>query len=385
MAATPIDQKTILKHDLDHVWHPMAQHQALEQKPPLLITGAEGACITDAEGHEIIDGMAGLWCVNVGYGRKEIAEAVYQQMLKLAYYPHTQANVPAAEFAEYLSTLVNEDLRHIYFVNSGSEANEAAFKLARQYHKQTGNPGKYKIIGRYYSYHGTTMATLGAGAIPDRKAKYEPISEGFIHVQPPYCYRCPFGQEPGTCGMTCAKQIEYVIEAEGAETVAAIVMEPIQSSLGIIVPPDEYMPMVEAICRKHNVLLIVDEVINGFGRTGKWFAHQHWGIKPDIMAVAKGISSGYLPLAATFVSDRIFQAFKGEVGEMRHAVQVNTFGGHPAACAAGMANVKIMERENLPEKSAAVGAYMLAKLRDLQERTPYIGDLRAKGLFIGIE
>lgn len=381
----PEEARKHTRQDLEHVWHPMAQHRALERKAPLLMVEAEGSTVKDAGGKEYLDGMAGLYCVNVGYGRTEIAQAAYEQMMKLPYYPHTQANVPAAEFAERLTKLVHPDLNHVYFSNSGTEANEAAFKFARQYHKQTGNPTKYKIIGRYYGYHGTSLATLAAGGIPDRKAKFEPLPQGFIQAPPPYCYRCPFKLQQNSCGMACANYIEYMIQAEGSETVAAVVMEPVMSASGVLVPPDEYLPRVQEICRRHNVLLIIDEVINGFGRTGKWFAHQHYGVEPDILCVAKGISSAYLPLAATLVSDQVFEAFKGEAEEMRHAVQVNTYGGHPASCAAGLANLDILERENLPRQSAEMGAYLLERLRLLQQKHAVIGDVRGKGLFIGIE
>lgn len=386
MAILPPDAvKKVIQEDLEHVWHPLAQHRALEQKPPLLLVAGSGATVRDASGKEYLDALAGLYCVNVGYGREEIARAAYEQMRQLAYYPHTQANVPAAEFADRLSRLVHGGLKHVYFVNSGTEANEAAYKFALQYHKQTGNPGKYKIIGRYYAYHGTSLSTLAAGGIPDRKVKYEPMPQGFRHAPPPYCYRCPFKLEPSACGLACANYIEYMIEAEGAETVAAVVMEPIMSASGVLVPPDGYLPRVQEICRRHNVLLIIDEVINGFGRTGAWFAHQHYGVEPDILCVAKGISSAYLPLAATLVTDQVFAAFKGEVGEMRHAVQVNTYGGHPAACAAGLKNLEIMISEDLPRRSAEMGAYLLVRFQELQARHACIGDVRGKGLFLGLE
>jgi len=362
----------------------MLQHKVLRQKPPKVIVGGKGSTVVDAEGQEFLDAMAGLWCVNVGYGRKEIADAVYEQMLKLPYFPHTQINEPAALLADRLADLAGGGLRHTYFVNSGSEANEAAMKLARQYQRQVRpNEPRYKFISRHYSYHGTTLATLALGGMPERKNKFGPYMDGFVHVPAVYPYRSPF-TDPEQCGKYYAEQIELAILSEGPETVAAVVVEPIQSGVGILVPPDNYLPEVAAICRRYGVLLIFDEVINGFGRTGKWFAHHHWGVTPDILCVAKGITSGYQPMAAVITTSEVFEAFLGDPGQGREAVQVNTWGGHAAAAAAGLANLKIMEEEDLPGRAAEVGAYLLDGLKTLLD-IPIVGDVRGKGLLCGVE
>lgn len=384
--APQVNRKEILDKDLRHVWHPLAQHKALEKNPPMVVVKASGSTIVEASGRQYIDAMAGLWCVNVGYGRQEIVQATFEQMQFLSYYPHTHANVPAARFSEELTSLFHEDLKHVYFVNSGSEANEAALKFARQYDKQE-FPGqnRYKIIGRYYAYHGVTMATLAAGGMADRKVKFEPLTDGFLHVPPPYCYRCPLGKTYPGCDLSCARQLEFAIQAEGEDSVAAVIVEPIMSGVGVVVPPDEYLPMVEDICHRHGLLLLVDEVINGFGRTGKWFAHQWTGIKPDIVSIAKGITSAYLPLAATVASDKVFKSFLGEPNEMRHAVQVNTYGGHPASCAAGLANLNIMRREDLPARALETGKYFIEALRENLGDLPVVGDIRGRGLLLGIE
>jgi taurine-pyruvate aminotransferase len=375
----------VLKKDLAHVWHPMAQHRTLERNPPLVVVSAKGSVIVDADGREYLDGFAGLWCVNVGYGRTELAEAAAAQMRELPYYPHTQVNIPAAKLAERLNELMGGEVKyHTYFTNSGSESNEVAFKAVRQYHKNKGAGTRYKVVSRYFSYHGTTLATLAAGGMSERKAKFEPMPQGFLHVAPPYCYRCPFGLSYPSCELACAKNLDFTLTAEGPETVAAVIAEPIMSGIGVVVPPDEYMKEVEAICRKHGVLLIIDEVINGFGRTGKMFAHQHYGIKPDLVAVAKGISSAYLPLAATLVADAVFEAFLGEPEEKRHAIQVNTYGGHAAACAVGLANIDILMEERLADRAAETGAYLLDRLKALLDH-PHVGEVRGKGLLIGIE
>lgn len=375
----------ILQLDLDHVWHPMTQHKGLDQKPLMVVERARGSTIVDAEGREYLDAMGGLWCVNVGYGRREIADAVYQQMLELPYYPHLQINRPAAELADKLADLTGGRLRHVYFVNSGTEANEAAMKLARQYHRQV-RPGepRYKFIGRYLSYHGTSLATLGVGGIPERKNRFGPYGDGFVHVPPPYPYRCPFGLEGLASELASARAVEHAILAEGPETVAAVIMEPIQSGVGVLVPSREYWQTVQDICRRYGVLLILDEVINGMGRTGKWFAYEHYGLQPDMVTVAKGLTSGYQPLGAVMTTEEVFQAFLGEPGEGREAVQLNTWGGHAAACAAGLKVLEIMETENLPARAAEVGDHLLSGLETLRE-LPLVGDVRGKGLVAAVE
>ena len=380
----PAARARVVKQDLDTVLHPIVQHRALE-KAQLVITGAQGSTIVDADGTTYLDAMAGLWCVNIGYGRTELAQVAAEQMQQIAYYPHTAMNIPAAQLGEQINNLMGGGY-HTYFVNSGSEANEAGFKIARQYAKHE-FPGQYrfKTIGRHYAYHGTTLATLAAGGIGDRKVKFEPYAGEFTHVVAPTCYRCPLGLEYPSCGVACAKAFESAILGEGPDTVAEIIVEPIMSSVGIAVPPDEYLPMVEAICRKYDVLLHVDEVINGFGRTGKMFGHQHWGISPDIMAVAKGIVSAYLPIAATVVKNRVFESFLGEVAEEKQVMQVNTYGGHPVSAAVAVRNIEIMLEEKLPQRAAEMGAYLMAGLKDRLWKHGITGDVRGKGLLIGVE
>ncbi len=374
----------VVKQDLDSVLHPIVQHRALE-KSQLVITGGQGSTIVDADGSTYLDAMAGLWCVNIGYGRTELAQIAAEQMQQIAYYPHTAINFPAAQLGEQINGLMGGDY-HTYFVNSGSEANEAGFKIARQYAKHE-FPGqfRFKTISRQYAYHGTTLATLAAGGMGDRKVKFEPYAGEFTHVVAPTCYRCPLDLEYPSCKVACAKAFESAILGEGPNTVAEVIVEPIMSGVGIAVPPDEYHPMVEAICRKYDVLLHVDEVINGFGRTGKMFGHQHYGISPDIMAVAKGIVSAYLPIAATIVKNRVFQSFLGEVAEEKQVMQVNTYGGHPVSAAVAVRNIEIMLEEKLPQRAAEMGAYLMAGLKDRLFRHGICGDVRGKGLLIGIE
>jgi len=382
-APDPAVREAVVEQDLKSVMHPIVQHKVLETTQ-IVVTKAQGSTIFDADGTSYLDAMAGLWCVNIGYGRTELADVAAEQMRELSYFPHTQMNVPAAALADKINGLMGGNY-HTYFVNSGSEANEAGFKIARQYMKHE-HPGDYrfKTVGRYFAYHGTTLATLDAGGMGERKTKFEPFSGDFVHVAPPYCYRCPFGLSYPSCGLACVKNLEHTILGEGPDTIAEVIVEPIMSAVGVSVPPDEYLPEVERICRKYGALLHVDEVINGFGRTGKMFAHQHYGVSPDIIAIAKGISSAYLPIAATMVKNDVFKSFYGEASENRQVGQVNTYGGHPVAAAVALRNIEILEAEKLTERSAEMGAYLLDGLRTLMSH-PMVGDVRGKGLLCGIE
>ena len=379
----PAIREAVVQQDLANVLHPIVQHKVLESRQ-MVVTGGEGSTIFDADGTAFLDAMAGLWCVNIGYGRTELAEVAAEQMRQLSYFPHTAMNAPAANLADKINGLMGGGY-HTYFVNSGSEANEAGFKIARQYAKHE-FPGEYrfKTVSRYFAYHGTTLATLDAGGMGERKAKFEPFSGDFVHVAPPYCYRCPFGLSYPSCGLACVKNMETAILGEGPETVAEVIVEPIMSGVGVAVPPDEYLPEVESLCREYGILLHVDEVINGFGRTGKMFAHQHYDVAPDIVAIAKGISSAYLPIAATVVKNSVFDSFYGDPAENRQVAQVNTYGGHPVAAAVALRNIEIMEAEQLADRSARLGAYLLDGLRTLTSHQA-VGDVRGKGLLIGVE
>jgi adenosylmethionine-8-amino-7-oxononanoate aminotransferase len=382
-APDPAIRHAVVKQDLENVLHPIVQHKVLETRQ-MVVTGAQGSTIYDADGTAYLDAMAGLWCVNIGYGRAELAEVAAEQVRQLAYFPHTSMNVPAAALAEKINGLMGGGY-HTYFVNSGSEANEAGFKIARQYMKhEYPQHYRFKTISRYFSYHGTTLATLDAGGMGDRKAKFEPYSGDFVHVAPPYCYRCPFGLSYPSCELACVKNLETTIVGEGPDTVAEVLVEPVMSGIGVAVPPDEYLPEVEKLCRKYDILLHVDEVINGFGRTGKMFGHQHYGVSPDIVAIAKGISSAYLPIAATVVKNSVFDSFVGEASENRQVFQVNTYGGHPVSAAVAVRNIEIMEAEKLADRSAEMGAYLLDGLRSLT-RHQVVGDVRGKGLLLGVE
>jgi taurine-pyruvate aminotransferase len=379
MVQTSRPQDTLLEQDEKYLWHSMKPYNP---KATLVAAKADGSWVTDADGNRYLDAMAGLWCVNVGYGRKELADAAYEQLKEMAYFPLSQSHVPAIKLAEKLNEMLGDDYV-IFFSNSGSEANETAFKIARQFHQQKGDYNRYKIVSRYRAYHGNSMGALAATGQAQRKFKYEPLAPGFVHVSPPDSYRDDtIVTDPRE--LSSVKEIDRTMTWELSETIAAMIMEPIITGGGVIVPPDGYMKAAKEVCEKHGALLIVDEVICGFGRTGKPFGFMNYGVKPDIITMAKGITSAYLPLSATAVKREIYEAFKGseEYDYFRH---VNTFGGNPAACALALKNLEIMEKEKLFDRSRDLGAKTLSELKNLLHDHPFVGDVRGKGLLVGIE
>ncbi|MFJ7668586.1 aspartate aminotransferase family protein [Lysinibacillus sp. NPDC097195] len=370
----------VLKKDEQYVWHSMKPYNP---QATYVVEKSEGAKIIDTDGNEYIDAMAGLWCVNVGYGRKELADVAHEQMMKNAYAPLSQGHLPAVELAEKINQILGGDYV-IFFSNSGSEANETAFKIARQYHQQKGQSSRYKVVSRYRAYHGNSFGALAATGQAERKYKYEPLSPGFIHVAPPDQYR---EHESDTCApldLASVKAVDKMMTWEMSDTIAAMILEPIITGGGVIMPPENYLKGIEEVCKKHGALLIVDEVICGFGRTGKPFGFMNYGVKPDIITMAKGITSAYLPLSATAVKREIYEAFTGSdaYSYFRH---VNTFGGSPVACAVALKNIEILEREALFDRSKEIGAATLKMLQQELQHHPNVGDVRGKGLLIGIE
>lgn len=370
--------------DLRHLWHHSLQHSGLTQHPPLQIERADNCYVWDSDGNRYLDAMAGLWCVNVGYGRKSIADAVYAQMQKLPYCPLTQTHLPAAELAERLAGLLPMGLDRVFFTNSGSEAVETALKMARQCARQT-HPGqsRYKIVARHRAYHGFTMGAASATGQIARKQAFEPLVPGFLHVAPPDRLRCGFCSSAPACTLACADEFERVIRMEGPETVAAVIVEPVIGGGGVFPAPDGYLKRLREICDRYGVLLILDEVITGFGRTGTLFAFEQAGIHPDILVVAKGITSGYLPLGATIANERVFESFLSDKNPAAKFTHLSTFGGHPCSCAAALANIDILCGERLWENSATVGSHLLARLGEIND--PRIAEIRGRGLLIGIE
>ncbi|TCP31552.1 adenosylmethionine-8-amino-7-oxononanoate aminotransferase [Scopulibacillus darangshiensis] len=370
----------LVQTDEKHLWH--AMHKHAPGKSSMIATEGHGAWFKDTEGKEYLDGVSGLWCLNLGHGRKEIAEAAYNQMMALSYFPLTNSHVPAITLSEKISSFLPQDYV-TFFSNSGSEANETAFKIARQYHAQNGQPGKYKFISRYRAYHGSTMGALSATAQANRRMKYDPAAPGFLHVPPPYSYRSMFG--PGEEGdLAAANFVDEAINWEGEETVAGVILEPIISGGGVIIPSPNYLKRIYEICQKHNVLMIVDEVVSGFGRTGKMFGFMHSeGVEPDIITMAKGLTSGYLPLGATAVKASIHESFK-EGGKDHHLRHVSTYGGHPASCQVALKNIEIIEKENVVARVEEYGNTILSELYELSQ-SDQVGEVRGKGFLYGIE
>ncbi|HYT91394.1 MAG TPA: aspartate aminotransferase family protein [Gemmataceae bacterium] len=355
-------------------------------KAPFIMARADGVHYWDVHGKRYLDALSGIYVVSVGHNNRRVIDAIHRQLDTLHFSPPMHGTNPVAvQLANLLAELAPGDLSAVKFQCGGSEVTEAAIKLARQYHKLTGNPGKYKIIGRYLSWHGSTMASLSASGLKGRKTVNEPLAPGFLHVFPPTCYRCPFGKRYGDCGITCATLVGDVIDMEDPATVAAVIVEPIGHTGGIIDPPEEYLPLLREICDRHNVLLIFDEIITGIGRTGRMFAAETFGVTPDVLCVGKGLSGGYVPLSAMICRRSIADAFWGPIAQNPGFVEGHTFEGNPLSCAAGLAVLQEILERDLCGNARVQGERLRAGFERLADKYDVIGDIRGKGLFQGIE
>jgi adenosylmethionine-8-amino-7-oxononanoate aminotransferase len=372
--------RELIAHDHRHLIHPL--HHTSDHQNPLLIVEGRGAMLKDAEGREYIDGLSSLWNVNIGHGRAELAEAASEQMRRLAFNSSYvgAANVPSIRLAERLVHLGYPTSSGVYFTTGGAESNESAFKTARYYWKVRGRPDKVKIISRVHGYHGVTMAAMSATGMAAFHKMFGPLTPNFIHIPAPYAYRWPTG---GDVAAEAADALEQAIVREGPDTVAAFIAEPVQGAGGVIPPPAGYFQRVRAICNKHDVLLISDEVITGFGRTGRWFALGHWDVEPDIVSFAKGVTSAYLPLGGILLSERVHGTLLEAPADQKY-MHAATYSGHPVCCAVGLANVEIMEREGLVDRAAVIGRRLLNGLETLRDLAP-VGDVRGLGLMYGVE
>lgn len=371
------------QRDLDHLLHPL-YHPVAHQTPRIWKEG-QGSLITDIDGVTCIDGLSGLWCVNVGHGRSELADAAQAQMSTLAYCSSYtgSSNMPAIELAERLSSLMPPSINTFFFTSGGAEASESSFKTARFFWKTQGKPDKVKVISRMKGYHGVTMAAMSATGLPAYWPMFEPRVPNFMHIESPYPYRFVNPDPAVSPGIAAANLLEQAILREGADTVAAFIAEPVQGAGGVIVPQDDYFARIRQICDTYDVLLIADEVITGFGRTGRWFGVEHYGIEPDILQFAKGITSGYVPLGGIGISDRIRAAFHSLPPSERW-MHAYTYSGHPTTCAVALANIAIIEREGLVEHAAVRGRQLLDGLQELYE-LPNVGDVRGLGMMAAIE
>ena len=383
---TASQTKELQDSALEHLWiYTREPSDMAEKGEPQIFVEGKGCKVTDSMGDTYIDCMSGWWLKNVGYGRTEIADAAYDQMLKITYMPDGSTTEPTIRLAEKVASITPGDLSRCFFSSGGSDAMETALKLARAYFKRVGEPTRTKFISRKGSYHGATFGAMSLGGHPGIPTKdYEPLLAGCFHAPQPNPYRCEYGgTTPEECAERCVKAIEDIIKFQGPDTVAAVVGEPVSTPMGAVVPGPNYWPLLREVCDRYGCLLIADEIINGFGRTGKMFACDHWGVTPDIMTVAKGITSGYIPMGAAVARKPIADAF---VGSQRTALShVVTFGGHPVASAAALKNIEIIEQDGLVENSARMGRYMLDGLEELKEKHQIIGDVRGLGLLCGVE
>ena len=381
-----INTRSMVEKDKAHVWHHLTQHKPFRENDPIVMVEGKGLRIKDINGKEYIDGLSGgVWSVNVGYGERRIVDAISEQNMKMCYWAGSAGTIPTIELAESIVSKM-QGMNRVYFSPSGSEANEKAFKMVRQRSALKFNGKKHKILYRDRDYHGTTITALSAGGQEERKRQYGPYTPGFVEFEHCCCYRCPFDKEYGSCQIECAKAVEDTILREGPDSVGGVIIEPMTAGGGIIIPVKEYLPMVREICDRYDIWLIIDEVVCGLGRTGRWFGYQHADIIPDIVTTAKGLASSYAPLAATITTEKIFEEFLSDPEETDHYFRdISTYGGCAGSAAAGVANLQVIEDDGLIDNSRNMGDYLQEQLRDRLGSHKNVGEIRGKGLFAGVE
>lgn len=379
-----LDTAELQAVDAAHYLHPFTDFKQLNRKGSRVIERADGIYLWDSDGNRILDGMAGLWCVNLGYGRKELADAAYAQMLQLPYYNSffQTTTPPAIRLAELLAEVTPDGLNHVFFTGSGSEANDTVVRMVRHYWASLGRPDKSILISRENAYHGSTVAGASLGGMKPMHAQGGLPIPGIVHIEQPYWFGRGAGMSPDEFGLKAARALETKIDELGEGRVAAFIAEPIQGAGGVIIPPDSYWPEISRICREREILLVADEVICGFGRTGNWFGSQTYDIKPDLMPIAKGMSSGYLPIGGVMVADRVAEVLIEQGGEFNHGF---TYSGHPTCCAVATRNIEILRDERVVEHVRDVAAPHLARRwRELADH-PLVGEARCTGLLGALE
>ncbi|HLH71789.1 MAG TPA: aspartate aminotransferase family protein [Chloroflexota bacterium] len=380
-----VSVENLVALDQAHLIHPLHSTSGHAANGPVILVSGQGVIVRDVHGKEYIDALSQLWNVNVGHGRRELAEAAAEQISQIAFASNYsgQANLPAIRLARKLVEISYPNMQAVFFTSGGAESNESAFKLARSYWKIQNRPDKVKIISRRWAYHGVTTGAMSATGMNTYWPQFEPRAPGFVQVAPPYCYRCELGKTPGHCPIDTAEDLEQTILREGPETIAAFIAEPVMGAGGVIPPPPEYFPRVREVCDRHQVLFIADEVITGFGRTGKMFALDHWKVLPDVVSFAKGVTSAYIPLGGILISKPVAEAIQSLPPDQpwMHAY---TYSGHPVACAVALKNIEIIEREGLVAHAAEMGARLIKGLEALQS-LPIVGDVRGLGLMAAVE
>lgn len=381
---TDKEKEQLKKSALEHVLIHWGSNADLA-KEPKIFTAGEDCYVYDIHGNKYLDSFASLLTTICGHHNPEIKQAAMKQMDCLEFFPnyHDAYTIPLIRLAEKIAEVMPGDLEVSFFVNSGSEANETALKIARQYHWQNGEPHRYKVIARKYSYHGTTLGATSYTGFPQLRQCVEPLMPGALFAPPARCYECELDLDPSSCDSGCLKAMEKMMQWENPETISAVIMDPIPgSNIGYPLPPDGYLQGVRDLCDKHGILLIFDEVQTGFGKTGKWFACEHWNMTPDIMTISKAFTGGYLPLGAAVTTKKIADVFKKEPGsELRSG---GTYGGHPVSCAVALANIEIIQRDKIVERAAETGKYLKAELEKLY-RYKIVGDVRGIGMVWAVE
>ena len=382
------DPEFLKANNARYLWHPMAFPKAMQDAPPDIIVKGDGVWIWDVDGHKMVDGVGGLWSANLGFGRKEIRDAMVAQLDELPFYNvfRGTTHARAIELSERLVRMMQPDgIEAVFFSNGGSDAVESALKIARQYWKIKGQGDRTKYIALKQGYHGVHFGGMSINGNTNFRRPYEPLLPGCFHVDTPWLYRNPYTDDPVKLGEMCAQLLEREIQFQGPDTVAAFIAEPVQGAGGVIVPPENYWPLVRKVCDKYGVLLIADEVVTGFGRTGQMFGTRLWGVQADLMCLAKGISSGYVPLGATAISGKVVQAFAGAdpaVGNLSHGY---TYSAHPIAAAAALATLDILEAEDIPANAAKQGERLLGALAGFERKFRTVGNVRGKGLMVCLE
>jgi len=370
--------------DAAHYLHPFTDFKALAAKGSRVITKADNVYLWDSDGKKIFDAMSGLWCVNVGYGQQELIDAATAQLKQLPFYNSffQTANPPAIELAELLAQVTPPQFKHVFFSGSGSEGNDTIVRMVRRYWDVLGQPERHVIISRKNAYHGSTMAGASLGGMSGMHEQGGLPIPGIVHIEQPFWFELGQGQDREAFGLTAAHWLEDKIAEIGADKVAAFIGEPVQGAGGVIVPPESYWPEIQRICDKHGILLVSDEVICGFGRTGHWFGCERFGFKPDLMTFAKGVTSGYIPLGGVMVGDRVADVLIGQGGEFNHGY---TYSGHPVACAVALANIRLLQRERIVEKVHDELAPYLAQQFATLAQHPLVGEVQTCGLMGAVQ